>query len=129
MTAPIYPLSDQILVEPLPFEDKIKGIWIPETVDHGRLPIRLGIVRALGCGDMVAPKCEDCGGEFSVNSCDACGGSGFLPHKRTEFTVKEGDKVAFHPRPWAEININGKMYVISHEDQHVLCVIEDDDPQ
>lgn len=120
------PLSDQVLVKVLPFEEKVKSLWVPETVDHGRLPIRQGIVVALGCGDVVARRCPDCAGPFDEDgACDYCNGTSYLDHERTEFTVKVGDKVLFHPRYWAEVMIDGEPHIVVHEDQGILAVLEE----
>ncbi len=126
------PLSDQVLVRPLPARDRVSSsslIVIPGNHDRGRLDNKLGTVVALGPGDPVAPKCEYCKSgpiDDGDEGCPRCAGTGYLRHKRTEFAVAVGDTVLFAPRGWAEITIDNERLIVIHEDQHILAVVDPD---
>ncbi len=126
------PLSDQVLVRPLPASDRLSSaslIVIPGSHDRGRLDNRLGTVLALGPGDPVAVRCEVCSGTGVspwvgiANDCAPCGGTGFTGHSRTSFEVAVGDTVLYAPRGWAEIEIAGESLIVLHDCQTVLAVV------
>ncbi len=129
------PLSDQVLVRPLPASDRLSSsslILIPGSHDRGRLDNKLGTVLALGPGDPAALKCGVCGGSGRVDAftvrgtenCDVCGGTGYLSHTRTAFEVSVGDTVLYAPRGWAEIEIAGETLCVLHDCQHVIAVVD-----
>ncbi len=128
------PLSDQVLVRPLPASDRLSSaslILIPGSHDRGRLDNRLGTVLALGPGDPVAVKCGGCNGTgnratepwcfFYCHKCDATGFTGEVA--RTSFEVAVGDTVLYAPRGWAEIEIAGESLIVLHDCQTVLAVV------
>ncbi len=123
------PLSDQVLVRPLPASDRVSSsslVVIPGNHDRGRLDNKLGTVVALGPGDPVAQRCELCDGVSGTETCCRCAGTGYLRHKRTRFAVAVGDTVLFAPRGWAEITIDNERLIVIHEDQHILAVVDPD---
>ncbi len=141
------PLSDQVLVRPLPSSDRLRSrdlIRIPGSHDRGRLDNKLGTVLALGPGDPVAVKCDLCEGEgrtgctidwdldtgenvkFGGQSCPDCLGLGFTGYDRTSFEVSVGDTVLYAPRGWAEIEIAGEALIVLHEDQHLIGIVDPD---
>ena len=94
----IKPLSDHILIEPLPFEEKTKaGIFLPESADKERP--EQGKIIAVGPG-----KKDDDG-------------------KIIPLSVKPGDKVLFTKYSPNEIKIEGKEYLIAREED-ILAIIE-----
>ncbi len=119
------PLSDQVLIRPLEVDDQMSSdsrLVIPANADRGRLPNRHGIVVALGCGDSVVP---------ADSTCMAAGNQRrwklpASPTGRTEFSVKVGDHVLYHPRNWAAVTIDGESLVVVHEDQGIMAVIDPD---
>lgn len=137
------PLSDQVLVRPLPAQDRVSSaslIVIPGNHDRGRLDNKLGVVLAIGPGDPVTLKCEKCGGTGNEATqredipqpteiyflCMGCDGTGYLPPSRTPLTVSVGDTVLYAPRGWAEIEIGGETLAVLHDCQHVLAVVDTD---
>ncbi|MDP2930530.1 MAG: co-chaperone GroES [bacterium] len=94
----IKPLSDHILIEPLPFEEKTKaGIFLPELADKERP--EQGKIIAVGPG-----KKDDDG-------------------KIIPMSVKPGDKVLFTKYSPNEIKVDGKEYLIAREED-ILAIIE-----
>jgi len=94
----IKPLSDHILIEPLPFEEKTKaGIILPDSAEKERP--EQGKVIAVGPGKTVA--------------------SG----KIIPLQVKVGDKVLFTKYGPNEFKIDGKEYLIAKQED-ILAVIE-----
>ena len=94
----IKPLADYILIEPVTAEEKTKsGIFLPETAEKERP--EQGNVVAVGTGKKTA--------------------SG----KVIPLDVKVGDKVLFTKYGPNEIEIDGKEYLISREDD-ILAVLE-----
>jgi co-chaperonin GroES (HSP10) len=127
------PLSDQILVRCMPDDQRMTGasrILLPPNADRGYLNIRTGIVMALGCGDAVAVECLACAGRTELpvsDRCHLCKGSGFQAQTaRTAFTVQPGDRVLYHPRDWAHWEFQGEKYIVLHEDQGILGILDDD---
>lgn len=94
----IKPLSDRVLIEPLPFEEKTKaGIILPESAEKERP--EQGKIIAVGPGRTVA--------------------SG----KVIPLHVKVGDKVLFTKYGPNEFKIEGKEYLIAKEED-ILAIIE-----
>ena len=94
----IKPLSDHILIEPLPFEEKTKaGIILPDSAEKERP--EQGKVIAVGPGRTVA--------------------SG----KVILMSVKVNDKVLFTKYGPNEFKIDGKEYLIAKQED-ILAVIE-----
>jgi chaperonin GroES len=94
----IKPLSDHILIEPLPFEEKTKaGIFLPESAEKERP--EQGKIIAIGPGRTVA--------------------SG----KVIPMHVKVNDKVLFTKYGPNEFKIDGKEYLIAKEED-ILAIIE-----
>jgi co-chaperonin GroES (HSP10) len=126
------PLSDQVLVRPLPASDRLRStdlMRIPGTHDRGRLDNRLGTVLALGPGDWVTPECDMCNGTGDCceeHNCGICLGTGLLDAERTEFEVAVGDIVLYAPRGWAEIEVAGESVIVLHENQHVIGIVSPD---
>jgi co-chaperonin GroES (HSP10) len=129
------PLSDQVLVRPLPASDRVSSrslIKIPGNHDRGRLDNRLGVVLAIGPGDPVAERCGTCdgtgeidGGIVGIDNCRRCNATGFTGRVlRTPFEVSVGDTVLFAPRGWAEIVVDGEALCVLHDCQHILAVVD-----
>lgn len=94
----IKPLSDHILIEPTPQEEKTKtGILLPDTAEKERP--EQGKVIAVGPG-----KKNSSGKIFSLE-------------------VKKGDVVLFTKYGPSEIKINNKEYLIAKEED-ILAVLE-----
>ena len=71
-------------------------------------------------------RCSDCG---SFDLCaatvsDADGGHLFIDRAPMNCTL--GDVVAFHRVPANEISINGQEFVMCHEEQHIVAVLDQD---
>ena len=93
----IKPLSDYILIEPVTAEEKTKsGIFLPETAEKEKP--EQGTVVAVGFGRKTA--------------------SG----KVVPLDVKVGDKVLFTKYGPNEIEIDGKEYLITREDD-ILAIL------
>lgn len=136
---PFAPLHDQILVKWEPETERVLSIWLPETARRpGALGsdrfVRIGRVIKVGPGD----KCPKCGGDgvrfvqcdpltpecqpgkpCGFEDCSRCGGTGLLP-----MNVKPGDRIVYDHPSNRERRFNGVDYVILHEEQHVMAVIE-----
>jgi len=94
----IKPLSDHILIEPMPQEKKTKsGIFLPETAEKERP--EQGKVVAVGTGKKLS--------------------SG----KVSPLEVKEGDVVIFTKYGPNEIKIDGKEYLIAKEED-ILAILK-----
>jgi len=94
----IKPLSDHILIEPMPKEEKTKtGILLPDTAEKERP--EQGKVIAVGPGRKTA--------------------SG----KIISLEIKEGDKVLFTKYGPNEIKVGDKEYLIAKEED-ILAIIE-----
>lgn len=94
----IKPLSDHILIEPTPQEEKTKtGILLPDTAEKERP--EQGKVIAVGPG-----KKNSSGKIFSLE-------------------VKKGDAVLFTKYGPSEIKVNNKEYLIAKEED-ILAVLE-----
>ncbi|RMF08531.1 MAG: co-chaperone GroES [Candidatus Neomarinimicrobiota bacterium] len=85
----IHPLSDRVVVEPAPAEEKSSGgIILPDTAQEKP---QLGTVVAVGPG-----KVSDAG-------------------TLIEMTVKKGDKVLFGKYSGTEVTVDGNDYLIMRE--------------
>jgi len=94
----IKPLSDHILIETMPQEEKTEsGIFLPETVEKERP--EQGKVIAVGTGKKLS--------------------SG----KVIPLDVKKGDVVLFTKYGPNEIKVNGKEYLIAKEED-ILAILE-----
>lgn len=94
----IQPLHDQVLIEPMSAEQKLKsGIVLPDTADKEKP--QQGKVVAAGPGKML-----DSG-------------------KRQALGVKKGDVVLFTKYGPHEIKIDDKEYLIAHESD-ILAILE-----
>jgi chaperonin GroES len=94
----IKPLSDHILIETMPQEEKTEsGIFLPQTVEKERP--EQGKVIAVGTGKKLA--------------------SG----KVIPLDVKKGDVVLFTKYGPNEIKVNGKEYLIAKEED-ILAILE-----
>ena len=94
----IKPLSDHILIEPIPQEEKTKtGIFLPQTAEKERP--EEGKVIAVGPGKRLS--------------------SG----KRIPIEVKKGDKVLFSKYGPNEIKVKNKDYLIAKEED-ILAILE-----
>lgn len=92
----IKPLGDRVLVQPIEEEEVNKGgIIIPDTAKEKP---QEGKVIALGTG-----KTDDSG-------------------KKTEFSVKKGDKVLYSKYGGTEVKIDGDNFLIMREDD-ILGII------
>lgn len=101
--------------------------------------IREGKVRPDGSRAVYAApeqECADCKGIGATEAksprflfapiyvdCPACHGTAKVPG-RWPIHVKPGDLVLYERRPWAEVELDRKRYVILHEEQHIVAVIE-----
>jgi chaperonin GroES len=93
----IKPLSDHILIEPLPFEEKTKsGIFLPDSAEKERP--EQGKVIAVGPGKKL------------------------VSGKVVPMNVKVGDKVLFTKYGPNEIKVGGKEYLIAREED-ILAII------
>jgi len=94
----IKPLSDHILIEPVPKEEKTKtGIFLPETAEKERP--EQGKVIAVGPGRKTSAG------------------------KIIPLEVKKGDKVLFTKYGPNEIKVDNKEYLIAKEED-ILAIIE-----
>lgn len=94
----IKPLGDRVVLEPMPKEEVLKsGIVIPDTASHEK-PDQ-GTVIAVGPGKILENG------------------------KRSEMSVKEGDKVMFSKYSPSEIKIDGKEYLVV-EESSILAILE-----
>lgn len=126
------PLSDQVLVRPLPAQDRISStslIVIPGNHDRGRLENKLGVVLAIGPGDPIAVKCDWCVSfiefERAWVQCGKCHGTGFTGEvSRTSFEVQPGDTVLCAPRGWCDIELDGEKLAVLHDCQHILAIVD-----
>lgn len=125
-------MGDQVLVEPIEdaqrerFEAMTPSglLFIPQKAerDKKREVFRRGRVVACGPGDKY--------GQGKVRN-DACGPyipaiafSKEFPGGRFPMSVKPGDVVLYERRAGTDVNLNGTTYVVLHEEQHVVAVIE-----
>jgi chaperonin GroES len=105
MTPAFRCLHDQLLVKTEPNDEKAGTIWIPPSARRpgatgGDKFLRFGTVLVAGPGDALPDG------------------------KRRPMSVKVGDRILYdHPRT-AEIKVDGEDYVVLHEEQHVLAVVE-----
>jgi co-chaperonin GroES (HSP10) len=140
------PLNDQILVRREASPNMQGMIHLPESAQltaQGRGEVHQGVVVALGPGDWV--NCSDCDGTGLVAvkghgqmPCPTCnsgenarwdfdekgnwlGGGGI---KRAPIDLQIGDRILFWFHEGAEHTIQGEKYIIIHEEQHVLGVLE-----
>lgn len=141
------PLGDLVLVRPLPEEEKIGSVVLPDNARTPERGLRRGKVIAAGPGDRAFHfKCDECfadysstvhsddGKVFAVSACPRCGSkerSLYLsvaneePHSsRRPMHVKPGDTVIYPRVPSGGVMINGAECFLIHEEQHVLAVIE-----
>lgn len=94
----IKPLSDHVLIEPLPRDEKTKaGIFLPESVDKERP--EQGTIMAVGPGKKL------------------------VSGKIIPLNVKVGDKVLFTKYGPNEIKVEEKEYLIAKEED-ILAIIE-----
>jgi len=94
----IKPLSDHLLIEPIPQEEKTKtGIFLPESADKERP--EQGKILAVGPGQKLS--------------------SG----KIVPLSVKVGDKVLFTKYGPNEIKVDNKEYLIAREED-ILAIID-----
>jgi co-chaperonin GroES (HSP10) len=135
--------------------DNFNGVlYLPQKPERGKGEFfYVGRVVSCGPGDKIregkvrpdgsraaylAPeqKCEDCngmglalayGGMAGLGAfvdCPTCHGTGKVSG-RWPIHVKPGDLVLYERRPWAEVELDRKRYVILHEEQHIVAVIEE----
>ena len=122
--AEFQPLADQIVVQLFRklerYERKSQSglIFLPDNPqrDKKREFFYFGRVVKAGPGDAYRE------GSPRKDGSRACYAA---PDGRFPMHVKEGDVVAFERRPHAVHNFDGLTHVILHEEQHVVCVIED----
>lgn len=142
--ATLTPLYDFVLVKPFPKDDGLiinPGVHMTGDFrwrsDRPR-GNRFGAVVAVGKGDrMVGLKCEQCDelatridtAKFRI--CRSCGGDlkysaecEALSEMRAPMHVVPGDVVVFPRVPANEILINQEEYVMLHEEQHILAVVD-----
>jgi co-chaperonin GroES (HSP10) len=132
---PFQPVHDRLLVEWEPESARVLSIWLPETA---RRPGALGTDRFLRIGRVVeagpGDPCQRCSAKGHVvveeieglpvtEECPVCHGAARVP-----MNVKVGDRVLYDHPSDKEVTIEGKQYVILHEQQHVLAVIEPEPP-
>ena len=97
-TMNIKPLSDHLLIEPLPFEEKTKaGIFLPESIEKEKS--EQGKIVAVGPGKKLVS-------------------GNIIP-----LSVKVGDKVLFTKYGPNEIKIEGREYLIAREED-ILAILE-----
>jgi chaperonin GroES len=90
------PLGDRVLVKPLEKEEKVGSIIIPDTAKEKP---QEGKIEAVGPG-----KIDDSGKNIAMN-------------------VKKGDTVLYGKYSGTEVKIDGKEYLIMHEDD-ILGIVE-----
>lgn len=131
---PFQPIHDRLLVKWEPESARVLSIWTPESA---RRPGALGSDRFLRIGRVVATGPGDpcqCVGkqiEFAASigvkpesvippgpPCERCH-AGRIPMQ-----CKVGDRILYDHPSDKEVTIEGEQYVILHEEQHVLAVIE-----
>lgn len=150
--AALTPLHDFVLIEP--FETPPGTLIIDPGMKMTRdfrwvsprpRGNRYGTVVAVGAGDRLlwmTCKCrESAEWVFKLEtakkwSCSACGEplehgmdlhTGEVPiFSRAPMNVKPGDIVVYAQRPANEVVLNHKKYVLLHEEQDVLAVVEDE---
>jgi len=94
----IKPLSDHVLIEPTPIEEKTKsGILLPRTAEEERR--EQGKVIAVGPGKKTSAG------------------------KTIPLEVKEGDRVLFTKYGPNEIKVDGKEYLIAKEED-ILAILK-----
>lgn len=136
------PLYDQILVRELAPEERIGSIWVPENVQHGPdgdKYLSRGVVVACGPGDKLKQKrpvwqCTLCGNEYQEipgfrsegpPCCGMAASSVCVGEKnvRARMHVSPGDTIIFDRPSNRKIKLDGEVYYVCHEEQHVLAVI------
>lgn len=129
---PFQPIHDRLLVKWEPESARVLSIWLPETARRpGALGsdrfLRIGRVVSVGPGDPCL-KCAKVRTELAERGVDlttlmlpncVCGGTERIP-----MNVAVGDRIVYDHPSSAEVTIEGEQYVILHEEQHVLAVIE-----
>ncbi len=115
-------LNDQVLVEPIRklerFDQQRNGLFLasnPER-DKQREVFHMGRVVKCGPGDSVREgKVQPDGSRIAY----ACPDSGRWP-----MHVAEGDIVLYERRPWAVVELEERQFIVMHEEQHLVCVLD-----
>jgi co-chaperonin GroES (HSP10) len=63
-------------------------------------------------------------GVFGNVDCPVCDGKGTLPG-RWPMHVKEGDIILYERRPWAVVELDGRQFLVLHEEQHCIAVLDE----
>jgi co-chaperonin GroES (HSP10) len=93
------PLYDFCLVRRLPDPETERGLIVPNAAKDHERGTRRGVVEKVGPGDIVKGE-------------------------RYALGVKPGDIVLYDRVPANDVNLNGQMYTLCHEEQHVIAVLE-----
>jgi co-chaperonin GroES (HSP10) len=142
MSFPLRLLADSIAVEPLPEGSEVQnGLILPQTTDDSRgfakhldCAVLMGRVVACGPGDTTySGRCGNCGNLKTILP-DRCTGLGRCrcgadDWKDTAFgvrpmNVKPGDVVLFPHRCGFDLPHEGTNYIVFHEEQFCLGVVE-----
>lgn len=143
--AKIRPMGDYVLVKRLPNDNPVEGLWLPKSVQKEVRQLRRGTVCAVGLGDpMIRIRCKACGGErnnmallkpshrdgqrepIHIASCN-CGETDYeliSSNLRCPMEVQLGDQVLYWRSPANDVCINGEEYVLLHEEQHLVAILE-----
>lgn len=146
-------LSDRVLIKDIPQDDSTRGsLVIPEVaqrdgVGKGGL-FRIGVVIATGPGDRFSEHGLDVDGvlrrRLLTKACGDCRGTGVrtiravrladiecqCDHGRVPVVIppqcKPGDVVVYDRRRSEELILNGERFQLSHAEQSVLAVLEEE---
>ena len=111
-------LADYCLVERLPEAAETKtGLHIPDSARDSRSGYKEGIVLAVGPGDPKGPRDNRGGRRFKSGS-----------RERIPMEVCVGDRVMFSFEPQNKIKIEGRDMQMCHEEQHILAILEESEP-
>jgi co-chaperonin GroES (HSP10) len=139
------PMGDYVLVKRLENDNPIEGLWLPKRVQKEVRQLRRGTVVAVGFGDpfirLRCLKCHLCRNRLALlkqshregqrepietGKCK-CGSREYeivSTGLHAPMEVKLGDQVLYWRSPANDVRINGQEYVMLHEEQHLVAILE-----